>query len=221
MRPSEVEVARPVVAHFKALGQTFPEVVMSAYGSRADLVCRRPDGTLDVVEVKVAPCAKLLRQVECWERTADRVWAAYRAPRRGGARWAFQFKDRGVGVIEVAGGTVFVRHEPADDRDPDPYWWKRLNEALSPLHAEYAEAGNSESRYLSAFRVTCTNLLEAVRSSPGITMKEAVSRISHHYASARGAQSSLLSWVIAGKVPGVEARPVKGARRYVLFETSP
>jgi hypothetical protein len=209
-----VEVARPVVAHFSALGETFPEVVVYAYGSRADLVCRRRDGSLDVVEVKRGPCARLLRQVQCWERSADRIWAAYQAPRRGaaGARWADKFRSAGVGVLEVGDDRrVFVRAEPAD-RAPDPYWRRRLADALSPLHRDFAEAGNAESRYLSAFRVTCANLLDMVRANPGITMKTAVACISHHYTSEKVARSSLLAWIRAKKVPGVVTRPLEGSR---------
>lgn len=219
-RLSEVEVARPVVAHFAALGETFPEVVCWQAGDRADLVVRRADNSLDVVEVKVSPNMKLVRQVRCWAASAHRVWAAYQAPRRGAVseRWSERFRAVGVGVIHVHGASVTVR-VPAQERVPSGYMADKLAGALSPLHRDYAEAGNAESQYLTAFKVTCDNLRDAIKARPGLTMKEAVAAISHHYSSDKSARSSLLAWIRAGKVGGVEARPIEGSPALGLYLT--
>ena len=217
---SEVEVARPVVSHFKTLGEVFPEVCCWAYGDRADIVCRRADGSLDVCEVKVAPSRKLEYQIMCWGSYADRVWVAYVPPRRGAVseRWSETFRKDGVGVIHVYGDQVAVRVE-ASPRTPSDWRRQRLANALSPLHSDYAEAGNADSHYLSAFRVTCTNLRDAIRARPGITMKEAVEAIEHHYTTDKVARSSMLAWIRKGKIDGVETRERDGERALGLYLT--
>lgn len=216
--PSEVEVARPVVAHFRGLGEVFPEVTCWAYGDRADLVCRRPDGTLDVCEVKVAPSLKLRRQIGAWASYADRAWVAYVPPRRGAVseRWSDTFRRDGIGVIHVYGGTVTVRVD-AVTTTPSAWHRDRLAGSLSPLHSTYAEAGNADGHYLTAFRITCDNLRELVRARPGVTMKEAVGAISHHYTSDKVARSSLLRWIRDGKIDGVATREREGERALGLY----
>jgi len=80
----EVDLAASVVEHFQALGAVFPEVSCWTAGDRADLVVVRSDASLDLCECKVRPCAKLLRQIQCWAGHAERRWVAYEPPRRDG-----------------------------------------------------------------------------------------------------------------------------------------
>jgi hypothetical protein len=99
-------------------------------------------------------------------------------------------------------------------------WRDRLRSAVSPLHQHYGEAGNAASQFLSAFRVTCDNLRDVVRESPGISIRSAVDRISHHYSSDGVARSSLMAWIRNRKIRGIEAREVEGSRSFGLYTSS-
>jgi hypothetical protein len=216
----ETELAAPVVEHFRELGVVFPEVACWAYGDRADLVVLRDDASLDVIECKTRPTEKLLRQARSWIPYAERVWAAYEPPRRGvpTQHWRVRFAGFGLGVLHVVAGTVTVAVEAATREASSYFHRERLVRSLSPLHELYGEAGNAEGRYLTVFRATCDNLRECVAAVPGLTMKDAVGRISHHYTSDKVARASLLKWVRIGKVDGLEARD-EGPGGYRLYAT--
>jgi hypothetical protein len=214
----EAELARPVVEYWRAHGVVFPEVTVWAYGRRADIVVMRDDASIDIVETKRYPNRKLIRQIEDWKPYAERCWVAYDPPRRASVaqRWRETFLRAGVGVIHVIGGQVFVSLE-AIESDANPFHRSRLVRALSPLHDEYGEAGGAAGRYLTVFRVTCDNLRDAVAAAPGCTIRDAVARISHHYANERTARASLMKWVRLGKVVGVEARELQGCAAFGLY----
>ena len=210
----ERELARPVVEHFRGLGIVFPEVTCRTSGDRADLIVLRADASLDVVEVKARPCERLERQARGWIDSVERVWVAYEPPRRGAVtqRWLARFKGLGVGVLHVIAGTVTVTAE-AREREAHPFFRTRIVATLSPLHEHYAEAGNADSHYLTAFRLTCDRLRVVAEARPGLTMRDAVESIQHHYTSDKVARSALLGWVRAGKVAGIRAEVEAGKAR--------
>jgi len=205
-----------VTDHFDALGETFPEVRVYQSGDRADLVCRRPDRSLDLCEIKTRPGKKRMRQAMLWRGYAHRVWVAYEPPRRGGVSeaWSHRFRTEGVGVLWVVGDHVVVRVE-AETRVANCA--DTLDRILCPEHRAYGEAGNAESKFMSAFRITCDNLRAAVSARPGITMAEAVAGMDHHYTSDKVARSSLLAWIRARKIKGIECRDVEGSRAFGLY----
>lgn len=204
--PEEI-LALPVVAYFAELGAVFPEVSPWSGGDRADLVVVRDDATLDIVEVKTAPCKKLLRQIQGWRGAAERRWVAFDPPRRGEKcqRWLAAFSDDGVGVLYVVGGVVSVAALPIECAT-SPFHRDRMVAALTPLHAQFGAAGNARGAFYTPFRHTCDNLRAALVRAPGLTIREAVERISHHYTSDKVARSSLLAWIRKGVVEGVESR---------------
>lgn len=49
-------------------------------------------------------------------------------------------------------------------------------------------------------------LERVVRAEPGLTLKQAIDKITHHYSSDRAAASSLVHWIVGGKIAGVSVR---------------
>jgi len=216
----ETEVAAAVVAHFDALGEVFPEVQVWAYGNRADVVVVRADASIDVCEVKARASRSVLRQIQRWKDYCERRWVAFEPARSGVAsqHWLERFKAEGVGVLHVVRGLVTVAH-PAPEADADAWHRPRLTSCLDPLHRIYGVAGSAAGQYFTPFRETCHRLRLAVEKSPGLTIGEAVGRISHHYTSDKVARSSLLKWIRTGRVAGIEAR--KNGRACGLYAVPP
>lgn len=117
----------------------------------------------------------------------------------------------------VTGRTIGVR----DGWQPDKHAkvhvraearrWNRhpvaLAAELKPEHKTHAKAGaiGAGGRW-TPFRDTCEQLARLVREQPGLTVKQAVDQIKHHYSTPSTARSSLTAWIADGKVPGVEMR---------------
>jgi hypothetical protein len=65
------------------------------------------------------------------------------------------------------------------------------------------------------FRDTCEQLRAVVASAPGITLKEGIAAIRHHYTSMASARGALAARIESGLVPGVRLeRDGKAVRLY-------
>jgi len=119
---------------------------------------------------------------------------------------------RGIGWIEVSGpGRYTIRTQPKYRTDvPDI----GLRGALTE-EQKHIVPGNAESSFDSAFQRTSRRLRDAVNEEPGLTLKDVLGRVEHHYRSERHAQSALLGWLKAGRVRGVQAK--YDGRRYRLY----
>jgi len=209
----ETEVAAPVVAWLRESGwDVYQEVECRV--RRADIVARR--GRLVwVIEVKRSLDLNLMTQGRGWIGLAHMVSLAY--PRRRNSRTADAAKHYasmdGLGLVEVfrtwklrdGGRDVAVLRveemaRPAMNRRARPKF--RLTEA----HQTYAEAGNADGRFWSPFKETCTAVAAVVSEHPGLTIREVVDRVDHHYASKQSARGSLLTWARSGKLDGVVVR---------------
>jgi hypothetical protein len=216
----ETEVAAAVVEHFDLLGEVFPEVQVWAYGNRADVVVVRDDASIDVCEVKARATRSLLWQIQRWRDYCERRWVAFEPARSGAVsqHWLERFKAEGVGVLHVVRGIIQVAHE-APEAVADSWHRPRLTACLDPLHRVYGVAGSACGQYFTPFRETCHRLRLAVEKTPGLSIGDAVGRISHHYTSDKVARSSLMQWLRKGRIAGLEVR--KNGRRCELYATAP
>jgi hypothetical protein len=216
---TEVELARPIVAWLADLGwEVFQEVAIPG-GARADIVARR-GRVLWAIEVKRTLGLTLLGQALAWTRRAHRVSVA--VP-RGRDTTARRFALRaaaaeGIGVIvarQVYGGGVKVveRARPQLRR-------RVLGLELHEAQKTWAEAGNASGKRWSPFAQTCKLVREVVDEHPGLTVREVVERVDHHYASVASARGALLEWARAGLLEGVEARGGTKATGFYRFYPS-
>jgi hypothetical protein len=79
----------------------------------------------------------------------------------------------------------------------------RILPCLTEAHKTFAEAGNANGRHWSPFKQTCRGVQQIVGSKPGISIKELIGLVNHHYSSSSTARSCLLKWIEAGKLEGV------------------
>ncbi len=206
---TEATYASVVVDHFEAIGADVYQEVACA-GGVADIVALVA-AELWVIEVKTSLSLALIVQALERRRDAHRVFVA--------APYSRNFRDVGALCAELGIGLLQINSGEYDPhtRSRTPWrvvevvgsrrWNSRpvaLRAKLSPEHKTHAQAGSvgGGGRW-TPFRDTCEQLARVVQARPGITLKDATSRIRHHYATPAGARSSLAHWIALGKVDGV------------------
>jgi hypothetical protein len=202
--------------------EVFQEVQLSSYGKRADIVARRA-GCLWVIECKQTLTLAVMEQATAWRGWAHHVsiatWQAQRGSGDGRmfAREVCEWK--GIGLITMSKpNNVGVSYWPNVNEVVHPRLWrvnghihpphKMLDDRLCEEHKTFAQAGNNRSQYWSPFQQTCRLLTEVVQREPGITMKDAMAKIRHHYSDDKSARSSIGKWMEQGAtaLEGIEAR---------------
>lgn len=200
---SEQKLAAVVVAYLENVGaDVYQEVAVS--GGVADIVAR-VQHEIWIVEVKTSFSLALLAQAMDRRRLAHRVYIAAPYSRHQGEVQRM-CDELGIGLLEVRprDGSLEPRvYERIEGRR----WNRRpveLAARLRPEHKTHAKAGaiGAGGRW-TPFRNTCEELERIVRAEPGLRLKDAITRIRHHYASDRSARSSLAHWLERGVVPGV------------------
>lgn len=206
---TEVELARPIVAWLLDLGwEVFQEVCgwsasSAPSGPRADIVARR-GRVLWVIEVKRSLDLTVLGQAHIWKRRAHRVSVAvpFRRDSTGRDFALLAAAGDGIGVLvarHVYDGEIkVVEHLRPELRR------RVLGIELVESQKTWAEAGNAEGKRWSPFKQTCKLVREVVEQTPGLTIREVVDRVDHHYASVASARGSLLTWARAGRLDGVK-----------------
>lgn len=212
---SETALAAVVVRYFHDLGaEVYQEVAPFGGGSsRADLVAKIGPA-LHVVECKQSINLTVIRQAWEWKRFAHMASIAVPSEGRFGREVC---RSLGLGLYRVSGsGSEWNRRKveeivaPEFRRRVEP----RLEKALTEKQKTYAEAGNAAGKFWSPFKATCELLRDAVAASPGLTIREAVQSIKHHYNTDKNAISSLHKWIARGDVQGVELSDDHPARLY-------
>lgn len=232
-RVPETEIGAAVVAWLEADGwDVWQEVQPGAHGGAVcDIVARRGP-VVHAVECKAVMSIGVLEQAEHWLNRAHFVSVAV-PPSKGRSMYERLAVLAGIGVVWVDQRTMWERHEQRTLQQVDRWaqapmrrtvqhrYARPLAEFLTEQRRHWpATAGNNYSERYTPFRDTCGQLLAVVQATPGITMRAAVAAIkAHHYRTDKAAMGSLMQWVQARKVPGVEARKVDGSRELQLFPT--
>lgn len=211
---TEQQVAELVVAYLEHTGaDVYQEVEVS--GGVADIVAR-VRAELWIVEVKTSLSLALIAQGMERRRLAHRVYLA--APHTKNLRDVGPIVEAlGIGLLEVTPGDAGWETSRYDYGQPrvrvaieSRRWNSRpvdLATRLRPEHKTHAKAGaiGAGGRW-TPFRETCSLLARLVERQPGITLKEAIDTIKHHYSSKSSARTHLADFIQRGIVEGVELR---------------
>lgn len=213
--PTESALAAVVVKWLVTQGwEVYQEVDA---GGVCDIVGVRGP-VLWAIETKLQFGSAVLEQASNWLGSAHLVSVAtpFSRSRRGplvdwcdwkGVGWLIVTPEVWSGV----GRAIEERLQPALRRKIG----NRLRKALREEQKTECAAGGAGGGHFTAFRGTCREVAKAVREKPGITIKELVDGITHHYASKSSARSSLVYWIERGKVAGVRVdREGKALRLY-------
>jgi len=204
---TEKDLAAPVVEWLTEQGfEVFQEV--EAYNRTADIVAR--DGRfIWVIECKKSLSLEVIDQADRWRWMATWCSVAVPKPRRGFERPRIvrSILDwRGIGLLEVESPRIHVPiYKPLvteeipfhTNRKADYKKWDRF---LTEQHKTYCPAGSQSGR-LTKFKITKDALVSYVRRNPGVSLKEALEKIKHHYASKSGAVGRTAELIRRGVFP--------------------
>jgi len=209
----ETQVAEPIVAWLVEMGwEVFQEVATRhGAGGRADIVARKKR-LLWIVEVKRGLDLSLLAQGHEWKGRAHMVSLAYPKGKLSKTRRVAQHFAglEGLGLIEVGKkrGWGDVEDQVRVEEVARPSITRRIWSPfkLNEGQKTYAKAGNADGRFRSPFKETCKRVREVVEQQPGLTIREVVELVDHHYASKQSAQNGLRTWAGEGAIEGVVLR---------------
>jgi hypothetical protein len=207
MKRLEIDVGRAVRAWLLLDGwEVHSEVVYGRGGGlRADIVARLGK-VLWVVECKTTLGFAVVSQAMRWERVANMVSVAVptsRAVHSEAARRCLPVLGVGLLAVYAYGERGGVRQEvrPAIRRRVST----SLEEYLCEATRAHDSPGEQHGDYHTPFRGTCRAITDVLAKTPGLTTKELVAEIDHHYASDSTARSALVQWMRRGVIPGVSA----------------
>lgn len=213
---TEAELAAKVVAWLEGGFDVYQEV--EGVAGVADIVAVeivRPKRCW-IIETKRTLSLEVLGQAERWKRfeAAHMVSVAVPSARRHskGRHFAEIAAGRfGIGVLVVGTHEVKERHrKPELTRRLHPNY--DIRKWLREEHKHYAKAGSAGGGHYTVFKGTCEAARGFVERNPGCTMRELVAGIDHHYASAKGAVSTLAARIRDGVAKGLlveEGRPLR------------
>lgn len=211
----EAKLAALVVKHFEGSGwDVYQEVTFG--GPVADIVVTRKsrEGAtlIGVIECKTSLSLDLIGQAVHWKRYANWVWAAYPRTRSGLQGFGVTVVQHyGIGTLTVGMHEVLEEEEPAFTRRID----KRLLQTLRPEHQKgFAKAGSVGGGHYTPFKGTCLQLCKVVNETPGIQLKEAIKKMTHHHYSRDSvAAACLAKYLKSGVIKGVVERHEDGKVR--------
>lgn len=208
-RPAETAIAGAVVDFLRALGwRVYQEVQSSRGGARPDIVATWRDRLVWIVECKTALSWDLLAQAADWRGRAHRVSVAVpprhghrtygpRTPGLGPARTVEEEVLDALGLGGLEAGPTGVREIRAPrlqvpSRRELQHWWRTLR----PEHeAGFAAAGTCGGGYFTPFRGTVRAIVAELRERPGLTTKELVAAVDHHYGADAAAAKNMVRWL--------------------------
>lgn len=205
--------------------EVYQEVEPHQGGGSADIVAVRGP-VVWVIECKLSLSIDLIGQALSWKGYAHRISVAIPARKnRSSKRDIFintVLRDHGIGWLEVHDRewSPKVREylRPGFSRRLKD---SRIRKSLTEMHKTFAEAGNDEGRRWTPFKHTCHQIVSLVQSRPGITLKEIIDSVNHHYGSDSSARSSISHWIREGVIKGIESRrDGKHLRFYPAKESS-
>jgi hypothetical protein len=209
---SEEDFAATLVAWLKAAHwEIYQEVEPHRSGSIADIVAVQGP-VVWIVETKLSFNPEVLWQATQWNQWAHYVSVAVpTCGRRNERRLLLEryARQNGIGVLE---SSTYDRQEYDFREEVKPEFVRRPGEVdklkicLTEERKTYAKAGNADGRRYTPWKATCDAVRRAVEESPGITMKECIDGIKHHYSSNSCARNSMAKWIDAGKVEGVRSK---------------
>lgn len=219
----ETDLAAAVVAHLRDLEWDVHQEVGGAYGARADIVAVRGP-LLYVVETKTTLGLSVIGQAQKWLYDANYVSVAVPSGRRYSEERVCAeriLRECGLGLLKVSlaeysGDKTRVTEEiaPRLHRRIRAGRASRLRGMLCEETRTFAAAGNAEGKFWSAFKATVAEVQRAVKEKPGLTTKELIGAIQHHYSSDSTARGSLLKWLWLKKIPGVRGEGERPVRWY-------
>jgi len=219
----ETDIAKPALELLREMNFDLYQEV--PYGGRADIVGVLAGRTVCVCEVKAALTFDVIAQAKDWRGDAQWVFVAVpglmnRGP-SDGRRLAYDLcESLGIGIIEIEVESNFARAQirlfPRLNRFAKP---EKLLAELRPEHKTFAAAGSCNGRFWSRWRDSVRRLAEHVKDHPGITLKELIEIVPHHWSTNASAKGCVARQIHAGLIKGIRLETV--AKKMRVYPVEP
>lgn len=203
----ETELAERVIQFLESQHwDVYQEVQVERYGRCADIVAVKGN-IVWIIECKLSLSLAVLEQAYRWCCNANFVSVAvpYSTHAKGRAFASMIMSTFNIGYITVYNQSVTQDIPPGLFRKAKT---KIIKNNLREEHKTFAKAGNSYGERFTPFRQTCIDLFHIVAANPGISLKEAITQVNHHYRKDSTAIVSLANWIRLGKVKNIRAELV-------------
>jgi len=208
---SEEQLAEIIVDWLKENGwEVYQEVQIRSYDSIADIVAIK-DEKIWVIETKLNFGFKVLAQADGWKKLAHyiSIGIPYNCTNPFREKIA---KLLDIGVLAVTYRERYnhtlkktINHEIIESVKPtayeNPYMY--LKKGLNEHQKTFAKAGNNGGQRYTPFKNTIRLLQELVAQEKRILLKDAITKIKHHYSSDASARNSLRKWILDGQVKNI------------------
>ena len=199
----EQDLARYLVNWLKSqYWEVYQEVEPRKKNSVADIVAVK-DKVVWVIETKTSMSLTLLGQALNWKGHGNfiSVCIPQRKPSKALEASMKFLSQNGIGLLEYTNfpNNFVVSVKPRFDRKRTDIIYESLHEKQK----DFAEAGNSDGLRWTPFKETCFKLRKEVNLNPGLTLKEYIDKIHHHYNSDKTAIISIRTHIRSGLIEGV------------------
>jgi hypothetical protein len=158
-----------------------------------------------VIEVKLSLSLNLIAQIFDRKHYGCANYYSIAIPQK---RWSKSYqcgekilRDAGIGML-TSGSSVREIVPPKICRKT----FRDMSSIVRPEHKVFAKAGSANGGYFTPFKNTCNQVVYTVKDRPGLTLKDLIDSIDHHYHSTATANSSIKHFIENGVIPGVEVR---------------
>ena len=172
-------------------------------GPIADIVVILPSRASWVIELKRSCGLSVIEQAIGWIGQANYVSVATPTPKRHQGFREKLLHDYGVGWLGVDEDSVTEISDAVFHRVNHRF---QISKKVREEHKKYARAGSAKGGHWTPFKHTVYAVQQKVSECPGITVKDLVTGIRHHYASTATARTSIPAWIRDGVIDGVELR---------------
>ena len=218
---SETELAKLAIEYLKdSKWEVYQEVQVRSFGSIADIVAVQ-NNLIWIVECKLSLSLDVIAQAKCWSSFSHYISIAVPRSNRDnkGRRLAFKIlQDYGIGCFEF-GHPEDISYSCYAQKIKPQLNRKAMTDYITSNLCEeqktWAEAGNSRGDRYTPFQNTTRQIVRTVNDNPGITMKELMDKIDHHYSSDICAKSSIIQWIHKDVIKGIYLE--KEGKQYKLY----
>lgn len=211
----ETELAKHIIDWLE--GWTiYQEVQIHSFGRTADIVAvKKP--IIWIIECKTSLSLSLLEQAYKWKNYANYISVATVSAKNSKGRNAAMIflKQNGIGLITLhKNGHIYENISPLLNRKI----LSLMKNTLNDNHKTFAPAGNAIGKRWTPYQQTVINIRKIVKRKPGISLKELMNEIKHHYSTRSSAISSISKYLRMGIIEGIVLK--KDGKHLKLFPSS-
>ena len=212
---SETEIAEIIIPYLKQMGwEIYQEVQIHHSGNIADIVAIQ--GKLVwVLECKRSLSLDVMAQAYEWRQFAHYISIVVPTKKRWNTQRLLE------NILDYLGIGCYMVGKPDRISEFVPIKLHRkamshyIIQCLTEQHKTWAKAGNANGSRYTPFQHTKDNLICEVRKHPGITIKQLIKNIDHHYSNEASAKGSILHWIHTGIIKGVYLK--RDGRQYKVY----